>query len=355
MGMVNIGIIGLGAISGAHISNYITNERAKITAVCDIDKAWLEKESKRLNATGYTDYRELLQDENVDAVVVCLPTYLHAQASIDALNAGKHVLCEKPMACSGKDARAMKEAAERNGRKLMVSHNQRFGSDIQLLQHMNAAGKFGEIYFIRLGWRRPLGMMPTPNERRRDGTIYSRNWFNEKDKGGGVLRDLGSHLLDLAMFITGFPELDVVSASCYRKFRPELSTAELSQNIFDSEDLAAAHIKFRNGLSIQLEVSFGSMIEKEVLLTEIYGTKAGASRRTEGGSPLTVKLFQCTDDTVSTEIVTRYKTKTTCPDEAFLDCIVNDMQPYVTPEEGARVIEIIDSIYASGYSNPPIK
>jgi predicted dehydrogenase len=348
--IVHIGIIGLGGISGAHIPRYLADPRARITAICDIDPEWLAKEKARLDVPwAYTDYRELFANQEVDAVVICLPTWLHPQAAIDALEAGKHVLCEKPMACSAAEARLMEAAAKRTGKKLMISHNQRLGQDIEYLRRLNREGVFGEIYFMRLAWRRPLGMMPSPLSRRPDGTIYNRNAFNEKAKGGGVLRDLGSHLLDLAMYITGFPELDNAYANCYRKFYPELPQSELDKYIFDAEDLATTHIKFKNGLSMELEVSFGSMIEEEVLSTEIYGTKAGASRGSAHGTmeKLGVKIFHYTQNAVTTETVKDFRLPKVTPDGAFITCILENTEPPVTASEGVKGIEILDAIYRS--------
>jgi predicted dehydrogenase len=348
--LVQVGIIGLGGISGAHIPRYMGDPRARITAICDIDPDWLAREKARLNVPrAYTDYRDLLANPELDAVVVCLPTWLHPQAAVDALEAGKHVLCEKPMACSAAEARTMLAAAERTGKKLMISHNQRLGQDIEYLRRLNREGVFGEIYFMCLAWRRPLGMMPSPVSRRPDGTIYNRNFFNERAKGGGVLRDLGSHLLDLALYITGFPEPDTVSANCYRRFYPDLPQPELDKYIFDAEDLAAAHIKFKNGLSFELEVSFGSMIEEEVLSTEIYGTRAGASRGSAHGTVEKpgLKIFRYNETAVTTETVKEFRLPRINPDGAFITCILEDRDPPVTAAEGLKGVEILDAIYRS--------
>ncbi len=342
---IRVGILGMGGISEAHIPNYVNNKRAVLAAICDSDAEWLATEKQRLGIEqAYTDYRELLSNPDIDAVVVCLPTYLHAEASIAALKAGKHVLCEKPMACTAVEAKAMCDAAAESGKKLMISHNQRFGKDIKTLHSLNKAGMFGELYCIRLAWRRPPGMLPTPRSYRSNGVMYNRNWFNEKDKGGGVLRDLGTHLLDLALYITDFPEMSEASCSLYRKFFPELEAGELEKYTIDAEDMAIGHIKFDSGLSMQLEVSFCSMVEQEALLTEIYGTKGGASRR---GS--TLKLIHYTDNYYSCDTIKQFRCETTIPDEAFLDCIINDTEPFVTGEQGMQVVKILDALYASGY------
>lgn len=341
---LNVGVIGLGGISHAHIKPYQANPRSNLMAICDIDEAWLMRQSKELNVNNaYVDYRDLLANPEVEAVSVCVPNYLHAEVVIAALEAGKHVLCEKPMAVNADEARAMKDAAEKAGKKLMISQNQRFGQDAQLLKRAVESGLFGEIYFIRTGWRRPLGMMPGPIWKRADGSIYSRNWFNEKDKGGGVLRDLGSHLIDLALYLTDFPECIEASCSCYRKFYPDERAGK--DYPCDSEDLAAGHLKFDNGMSIEFEVSFGSFIEEEVVFTEIYGAKAGASRR--NGE---IKFFKAIDGGFTTETVRSIDIETKGPVDRFIDCVLDDTEVPVTPTQGVTVIDVLDRVYKSAGS-----
>ncbi|MCL2158752.1 MAG: Gfo/Idh/MocA family oxidoreductase [Oscillospiraceae bacterium] len=340
MGKLKIGVLGLGCISYAHIPAYQNNSEVELYAICDKSENWLEYRAKQLNvARAYTDYRELLDNPEIDAVSVCLPTKYHAEASIYALNAGKHVLCEKPMAINAAEARAMCEAATKNNKKLMISHNQRFDLDVQLMQKRMKEGFFGEIYFARIGWRRPLGMLPEQDLVRENGEHYSRNWFNEKDSGGGVLRDLGSHLLDLTMFITDFPKLISADASCYRKFYVPGYDGSFT---CDSEDLASAHLKFDTGLAIQMEVSFGSLIVRDTLFTEIYGTKGGASRRDGKLIFITEKGGIC-----ESEEITKYDLGHKGPQARFVEAILNDTEVPVTPEQGLNVIEILDAIYSS--------
>ena len=342
-GKIKIGILGMGGIAEAHVPFMIKNERAELLAICDSDEAWLASEKARLGVKyAYADYNELLKNEEIDAVIVCLPNCLHADATVASLNAGKHVLCQKPMACTAAEAGAMCAAMEKAGKKLMISHNQRFEAPIRLMKKLNDEGRFGDVYVMRIGWQRPLGIMPSPFSNRPDGSVYNRNWFNEKGMGGGVLRDLGTHLLDLALYITGFPELESASASLYRKFYPDMEENELSNYVFDSEDLALGHIKFKNGLSMQIEVSFGSMIEDHKIITELYGDKGGASRKPDG-----IALINRTGDIISTEYVKQFRFPVTEPNEAFLDAVINDTEPFVTAYEGKKVIEILDAMYAS--------
>ena len=339
--IINMGVIGLGAISGSHIPTYQKDSRVRLAAICDIDKPWLAFQKKNLNVEHvYTDYNELLANKEIDAVSICLPTYLHSEAAISALEAGKHVLCEKPMATNAGEAAAMHAAAQKADRKLMIRQNQRFEAGSQLLKKQIESGVFGDIYFIRTAWRRPLGMMPTPFTVRADNSVYSRNWFNEKDRGGGVLRDLGCHLIDLAIYLTGFPEFTDAYCSCYRKFTPDIE--DKSKYVFDSEDLASAHLKFKNGMSMEIEMSFGSFVEEEIVCTEIYGTKAGASRRNG-----IIKFFRNINGAYTNEVVRQncYKDKDSV--EAFVDCIANGTEPPVTSAQGVEVIKVLDAMYKS--------
>lgn len=340
-------VIGLGLISGGHVQAYQDNENVELYAVCDHDKSWLAYMKDKLgNVKAYDDYHELLADPEIDIVSICLPTYLHMQASIDALLAGKHVLCEKPMALSAEEGRRMREAELKSGKKLMISHNQRFGEDIQAMRKFNKEGKYGDIYHVRLAWRRPMGLQPSPTTTRENGEVYDRNWFNEKERGGGVLRDLGSHLLDLTMHILDFPELDGAYASGYRKFHPPVSKEDEGKYKFDSEDMISGLIKMKNGVSIQLEVSFASPIDREVLLTDIYGTKMG-TRRIDG-----VRVIKVDNDTDSFTVESVDVTKMGFepfrhPAHSFIDSVINGKPVAVPSDEGIKVLEILDALYAS--------
>ena len=339
---LNMGVIGLGGISTAHIPTYQEDKRVKLVAGCDIDKDWMDYRTNELGIKGYADFYDLINDKNIDAVSVCLPNLFHKEATIAALEAGKHVLCEKPMAINAVEALAMHEASIKAGKKLMIRQNQRFESATQLLKKQIDAGTFGDIYHIRTAWRRPMGIMPSPLSWRTNGAEYSRNWFNEKEKGGGVLRDLGCHLLDAALYVTGFPKMVDVSCSAYRKFKADGLPAD-DKHTFDSEDLAVAHIKFENGMSMEFEVSFGSFIKEEVVFTDVYGTKAGGSRRNGQFS-----MFKSIDGAFTTETVRHcliegHDTSI----EAFIDSIVNDTEPMVTSAQGVEIIRILDAMYES--------
>ena len=127
MTKLRVAVIGCGSIARyRHLGEFNNHSAVEIVAVCDIVEERAQEMAQQYGAKAYTDYEKLLEIENIDAVSVCLPNYLHAPVSIAALQAGCHVLCEKPMATSREEAEAMIEAAKNNNKKLMIAHNQRF-------------------------------------------------------------------------------------------------------------------------------------------------------------------------------------------------------------------------------------
>lgn len=339
MDKLRVGIIGLG-IGQSHAGAYLSNPRAELVAICDRDAAWLEhcKQAWGTRLT-FSSWEELVVCDEVDAVSVCLPTIFHDTVTIAALKAGKHVLCEKPMAANAEKAQAMADSARSAGKTLMISYNQRFGPDIQYLKNYIDEGHLGDIYFVRTAWRRPMGVFPTSDAARATGS-YSRNWFNEKAMGGGVSTDLGSHIVDLAMYLTGFPKIKEVVGTAYSRFLPE--SLKNQGAIGDADDHSVGFMKFENGMSMQFEASFGSYIESEKIIQAFYGDRGGAHR--ESGQP--VKLFGQTAGQYSTTIP-RISLPGTTPMAHFVDCILDGKTAIVTPEQGVAVTEILDGIYKS--------
>jgi len=334
MDRLNVGVIGIGAMSSPHLERYKNHPRASLYAICDNDPQWLPDATEMIKPEkSFLNYNEMLADPKLDAVSICLPTALHAQATIAALNAGKHVLCEKPKALNAQEANEMKKAADASGKKLMISHNQRLEDNVKYIKKCYDEGLFGDIYMMRIGWRRPLGMMPPCLSKRPNGQIYNRNSFNEKDNGGGVLRDLGTHLLDLSMHIVGFPNpVDVVS-SLYHMFYPDDYIP--GKFTCDAEDLGTAQINFDSGMTMQLEVSFGSMVEEEVIFTELYGNKGGASRR--NGK---LKLISYQDGKTVVNPIIDYGIPTEFTQNCFVDAVLDDINVPITADEGVKIVEI---------------
>lgn len=208
--MVKVGLIGIGFMGRGHLDNYIRLESegfpVKLVTLCDIDKEKFSKKSVEGNldvGNGnydfskyhiYTDIDEMLEKEELDYVDIALPTYIHAEASIKALNKGLHVLCEKPMARSSKECAMMIEAAKRNNKKLMIGHCLRFWPAYEYLNECIKSGRYGKVlgaYFYRGG--------STP--------IWSyQNWLLKREKSGGALLDQHVHDVDTVNWLFGKPK-----------------------------------------------------------------------------------------------------------------------------------------------------
>ena len=210
-----VGIVGCGGIAnGKHLPALTTLDNVEIVYFCDIIKERAEEAKEKYgtpDAKVTENYMDVVNSD-VDTIHVCTPNRSHCEISCAAMEAGKHVLCEKPMAINAEEGRRLVEAEKESSAKLMIIQNQRFIPAAQYIRRMFKEGKFGEVYHIRTGWRRPLGMMPSDTDLM-GGVLSDRSWYNKKAANGGVLRDLGVHLLDLAMFITDFPEIESVSAA----------------------------------------------------------------------------------------------------------------------------------------------
>lgn len=195
MNELKIGVIGCGSIAKhRHLPEYAANTQIKIIAVCDIVKSRADETAVLYGAKSYESYEELLQNSEVDAVSVCTPNYLHAPISIAALKAGKHVLCEKPMATSRADAEEMIETASKSGKKLMIAHNQRFVPSHAKAREILASGEIGKVYSFRTAFGHP-----GPEGWSVDG---KESWFFEKDKAFiGAMGDLGVHKTDLIRYL----------------------------------------------------------------------------------------------------------------------------------------------------------
>ncbi|RXZ81401.1 gfo/Idh/MocA family oxidoreductase [Paenibacillaceae bacterium] len=197
MKQLSIGVIGCGKIAQRrHLPEYAANEHVKIIAVCDKDEERARAIAEQYGATAYTDYHSLLAHEELDAVSVCLPNVLHAPVSIAALEAGKHVLCEKPMAVSEQEAVAMIEASERSGKLLMIGHNQRLMLPHQKAKEVLASGLLGKV----LTFRTAFGHGGPENW----SVEGAGGWFFQKSQAFiGAMGDLGVHKTDLIRYLLG--------------------------------------------------------------------------------------------------------------------------------------------------------
>lgn len=352
---VRVGVIGAGGIgTSVHLPAYAALPDVEIVAVADIIEERAKKAAERFGAPhAFADYKELLKLDELDAVTVCTPNYMHAPITIDALKAGKHVLCEKPLAINPEQAAAMVDAAKAAGKILMVGVNNRFRDESQKLKRMIQAGELGEIYAARCGWVR------------RRGVPFWGDWFMEKAKsGGGPLIDIGVHMLDLTWWLMGKPKAVACSGAVYHKIGdyrlvewdvsdPVLAGAMKSaaqDKIYDVEDSAFALIKFENGAVVSLIVSWALNTDKERNYCELYGDKAGAQL-----SPLTIyteKGGSLADISVRTNAGVKSHWVEV---EHFVDCVRNEKEPLAPGSDGLEIIKMLDAIYKSAETGREVR
>lgn len=346
MGTHRIGIVGCGGISRwGHSAYYAARkDRVRVVAVCDILPGRAEAFRKEFHpgAKTYTDYRELLGRDDLDAVDVCTPNCLHAEIAVAALGRGLNVFCEKPDAVSADLAAGMAEAARKSGKLLMVMRNNRFSPLSRYAKKFIEDGRMGEIYAGRACWQR------------RRGIPGKGGWFTTKaQSGGGPLIDLGVHMIDLATWLMGNPKPVSVSGATYRKFAgAETSDSPGSRfgdkvegGVFDVEDLATGFIRFADGACLQTEFSWASNIREERRFVELRGTKAGMTwtdgRRMdifgEDGGQLTDTRLDAADQPGGHYLNL----------ENFFDVLDGKAAPCYLPEQGIDMIRIVDAMYES--------
>lgn len=341
MEKLKVGIVGITGIAGIHIPAWLENDQVKLVALCDIDKKELEKQARELAIDNtFTDYKDMLQMEELDVIDICTPNYLHSVIAVDAFKQGKHVFCEKPDAISVEEALKMKEASEKADKLLMVMRNNRFLESSLFLKRYIDKDNLGEIYAAKCGWIRKRGI---PG---RGG------WFTTKSlSGGGPLIDLGVHMIDLVIWLMGNPRPVSVVGSVFNKFTDfEKLTypAKADKGIFDVEDMANGYIRFENGATLTLEFSWASNIEQSNKYYDLLGTKAGAKLHSTDNKLKIFGEFEGSTLNIFPDIKEKNGHKANI--DHFVDCIINDKEPIFTPDQGIDMINILEAIYESAAS-----
>lgn len=332
--MVNVVIIGCGGVAlTRHVPAYEKMSDAKLYGFFDIVYDKVQQLAEKYSAKAYKSIDEVMSDPEVDAVVVCTATKYHSEIAIKALNAGKHVLCEKPMASTAAEAKEMVEAAQKNGKKLMISHNQRLYAPHMKAKELIESGAIGKVLTFRtfLGIRGPeySSVNKTTN-----------NWyFSKKHAGRGVVSDVGSHRVDLMRYFFG----DVKKVFAYT---PTLDKKYPDGNLIDLDDNAMTIMQLENGIVGLLVTSWTSysgndrmtqVFGTEGVLT-IYGENYPVMIETRSGEKINYEL----GETASQDVVL-----ITEIDKTFIECIINDTEPFVTGNDGLAVIKIIEAMVKS--------
>jgi len=329
---MKVAVIGLG-MGRAHLEAYGAIEGVEIGAVADLDEARLERAAAEHKVgTCHRDYRRLLDMAEIEAVSVCLPNHLHAPVTVEALEAGKHVLVEKPMARTAAEAEEMAAVARRCGRTLALAMNYRWvvGPDARYLRQLVEAGELGEVYRVRSVSLRPRTFPPGLD-----------TWFTDRARsGGGALVDMGPHMLDLALWYAD----DFEPTSVFAVTDTKLMTDT------DVDDAAVALVRLKGGCAVSLESTWASYGRPATRVT-VHGTRGGAILDLPSPANKRVTLFQERGGTMvecrPLEGIQKTPEAEQSVQEHFVRCLESGRQPDTSAEVGLAAMRIIDGAYRS--------
>jgi len=274
MSKIKVAIIGCGTIANhAHIPSYMKNEDAEIIYFCDIDGERAEKAVKEYGCgKAITDYRELLNDPEVDAVSICTPNNVHASIAIECMRAGKHVLCEKPAARTYAEALEMQKVQHDTGVTLNIGVVNRFNTSVNIIKNMIQNGELGELYHVYVSFRA-----------QRSIPGLGGDFTTKAVSGGGVLIDWGVHYLDIVMYCAGDPEPRTVSGQAFSKLGKDMKNySYLSMwagppkydGTYDVDDFVTGMIR-TSGPTISLNGAWAQNIGIGETYIDFLGDKAG--------------------------------------------------------------------------------
>jgi predicted dehydrogenase len=339
-------VVGVGSISPYHIEGYRKNPQVELMAFCDINEDRLRLMGDKYGVERrFTSVEAMLKQlPELDALSVCVWNSEHAPVAIAALNAGKHVLCEKPMSISAAAAREMLAAAKKNGKLLMIGFVRRFGNDCRILQDFIEKDSLGEIYYAKATYLRRNG---NPG-----------GWFGDRKRsGGGPLIDLGVHVIDLSRYLMGNHRAVSIYGATFQKLfnRPHIkavkgytasSAGTGGNDICDVEDLASAMIRFDNGAVLQVEASFSLNIKKNEGVLQFFGTKGGAKFSPELEIYTEINDY-LVDINLATPTALDFNGLFDREIDHFVDCALNGTPCRAPAEDGVEIMRILDGIYES--------
>ncbi len=348
--LIKVGIIGCGGIAnGKHMPSLKKVKDCEMVAFCDIVPERAEKAAKEYgveNAKTYTDYKELLKDETIDVVHVCTPNRSHSFITVDALEAGKHVMCEKPMAINSEEAKKMLDAAKRTGKKLTIGYQSRFRDDSQYMKKEAEDGTFGDIYYAKA------------TALRRRAVPTWGVFLNEYEQGGGPLIDIGTHALDLTLWMmNNYKPLYCVGTS-YHKLNKDTDQGNAWGNWdpekFTVEDSAFGFIVMENGATIVLESAWAlNTLDYREAVTSVCGTLAGGDMidglRINGIRNGRQYVLKPNFNAGGAAFFDGESGESAADREErlWIEAVRNDTDPITLPEQAYTVTRILEGIYTS--------
>jgi predicted dehydrogenase len=346
---LKVGIIGCGGIAEQkHLPAIAKINEAELTAFCDIIPERAEELCKEFGAQGaktYTDYKDLVKDGSIDVVHVCTPNRSHSPITVDALEAGKHVMCEKPMATSYVEAKKMVDTAKKTGKLLTIGYQYRCMPAPLYLKKICERGDLGEIYFAKA------------HALRRRGVPTWGVFLNEKEQGGGPLIDIGTHALDMTLWMMDNYKPKSVTGNVYKKLNGNPDCGNVfgpwNPKEFTVEDSAFGFITMENGATIILESSWAlNILDVGEANCTLCGTKAGADMK-DGLRINSDELgkFTVKKPDLGVGGVQYYEGVSMNPEDMecrnWYDAVLNGTELRVKPEQAMVVTQILEGIYES--------
>lgn len=347
-GKVRIGVIGAGMIGNEHLKVFGQLEDVEIAGVADASLQAAESRAREHGVKAYETPEALLDDASIDAVVIGVPNRYHAPLAIAAMERGKHVLLEKPMAINEQAAREILETQRRTGRVLMMAHQMRWSGIARAAKAKIDAGELGRIYNAKAGWLR------------RKGIPGWGSWFTRMDEaGGGPLIDIGVHMLDLTLYLMGNPKPVSVFGTTYAEFGPRREgignwgTPDWN-GYYDVEDLATALIKLDNGATLSLEVSWAAHSAglPEQPFVHLMGTEGGIGIVGNAGTFVTHRDGQVVEEELKPadgeadrHLLARH----------FAECVREGKEPIAPALSGYVNNRILSAIYESSRTGGEVK
>jgi predicted dehydrogenase len=349
---LKVAMIGIGGIARTHMPGWQASEHAEVVAGVDINPNALQAWGAQNGVSRlYNDPAEAFADKEIDIVDLCVPNMLHAPLAIAAMKAGKHVICEKPLAPTPELIRKMIKTRDETKRTLMTAQHFRFAGVSRAMKRQIAAGALGDIYHARSWMLRRNGMIPLPS------------FTKKSNSGGGPCIDIGVHVLDLTLWLMGHPKPVAVSGVAKQTFAQRKglwshwrNTLTMPQGKdFDVEDFASAFVRFDNGATLVLEVSWFLHHDNlaEDMQIWLYGT--------EGGAHWPKAEFLSTDYENRQFLNTTLKATADTMEPHALECVefaraIAEGAPSPVPaEDSLKVLTILDGIYKSQAAGKEIR
>ena len=319
----NLGLIGLGNMGSVHLQNCLRLQNARLTAVADVSKNALKKAKKMGVANVYEDYRDLLNKSDVDAVIIALPTHLHALCAKMAAESHKSIFLEKPLARNVGEGREILALANKYGVKLAIGYPLRFSPSFQELKAKMESGELGEI---QIAYATNIGTGPFVHRSNSVAPLPVPEWWWKKElTGGGALLDLGSHMVNLTQWCFG----EVIEAKSYLGYRLNM----------DQEDHAVCLLKFRHGQIVVISVGWFS--QQFHLGLEVFGTFGSATTARSPPSKMRTAL----------QLMFRKSSSFNVPFmkeiQYFADCLQTDKELQTSGEDALKDLEVIERAYSN--------